>query len=265
MALIQWKQIDPRLLGNGQLTGSLEVSGSIILNGVPLTTSGSNGGIGTLPDGVISGSAQIAELGYATTSSVIAVDARVDTLSSQTGSYLTSLSSSNIQDLNNVSTAGIIDGQVLAYDSASGTFVPSSAGQGDITSVYAGIGLDGGGTTGVVALEVVPGDGINVDLNGVHLDTGSTHFTDALAAINYAGIFKQTGSIYATTNDLEVTGSLTLEYDGSTDPLKITSSSKELFSINGEGVLKLISQSGTPNPVEGGIYFGNDGNFYFGS
>lgn len=121
---------------------------------------------------------------------------------------------------------------------------------GLITAVNAGDGLSGGGTSG------------NLELS---LDTGSTHFTEALAAINYAGIFKQTGSVYATTNDLEVTGSLTLDYNGSIDPLKITSGSKEVFSVSGEGVLKLISQSGTPNPVEGGIYFGNDGNFYFGS
>jgi len=139
--------------------------------------------------------------------------------------------------------------------SVTGSLVVNGVDFGDfagdvITGIQAGDGLSGGGTTGSVVL---------------NLDTGSTHFTEALAAINYAGIFKQTGSIYATTNDLEVTGSLTLDYNGSTDPLKITSSSEELFSVSGEGVLKLISQSGTPNPVEGGIYFGNDGNFYFGS
>lgn len=139
--------------------------------------------------------------------------------------------------------------------SITGSFVINGVDFGDvtgglITQITAGDGLSGGGTQGNVTLD---------------LDTGSAHFTEALAAINYAGIFKQTGSVYATTNDLEVTGSLTLEYNGSTDPLKITSGSKELFSVNGEGVLKLISQSGTPSPIEGGIYYGNDGNFYFGS
>jgi len=40
MALIQWKQIDPELGNDGQLTGSLSISGSIILNGVEITTDG---------------------------------------------------------------------------------------------------------------------------------------------------------------------------------------------------------------------------------
>lgn len=119
-----------------------------------------------------------------------------------------------------------------------------------VTGVIAGDGLSGGGTSGSVELT---------------LDTGSAHFTEALAAINYAGIFKETGSFYATTNDLQVTGSLTLDYNGSSDPLQITSGSETVFSVTGEGVLKLISQSGTPSPIEGGIYFGPDGNFYFGS
>lgn len=119
-----------------------------------------------------------------------------------------------------------------------------------LTGVEGGDGLLGGGTTGNVIIS---------------LDTGSAHFTEALAAIANAGIFKQTGSIWATTNDLEVSGSITLDYNGTTEPLSITSGSTQVFSITGEGVLKLISQSGTPTPQAGGIYFGNDGNFYFGS
>lgn len=136
------------------------------------------------------------------------------------------------------------------------TFVPSAswsefdAFAGDIKGVTAGDGLAGGGTVGTVELT---------------LDTGSAHFTEALQAINYAGIFKQTGSVYSTTNDLEVSGSITLDYDGSTDPFKVTSGSSETFSVSGEGILTLISQSGTPTAKAGGIYFGSDGNFYFGS
>ena len=63
MALIQWKQIDPRLLGNGQLSGSLEISGSITLNGQTITS------FGDLSDGELSGGGIFEKTGsfYSTT------------------------------------------------------------------------------------------------------------------------------------------------------------------------------------------------------
>ena len=126
----------------------------------------------------------------------------------------------------------------------------SNLAAGLITGISPGNGLSGGGTIGTVTLD---------------LDTGSVHFTNALANINNAGIFKQTGSYWSATEDLQVTGSFTLNYNGSTDPFKITSGSIDVFSISGDGVLKLVSQSSTPYPELGGIYFDADGNFYFGS
>jgi len=42
MALIQWKQINPDLLDGGLLTGSLQVSGSIIVNGVNISGAASS-------------------------------------------------------------------------------------------------------------------------------------------------------------------------------------------------------------------------------
>lgn len=258
MALIQWKQINPQLLGNGQLTGSLEVTGSIILNGVSLT---GGGGGGSLPTGVVSGSHQIINHGFATTSSVNTLQSQVDGLSAQTSSYLTSLGSSNIEDLLNVDTAGISNGQILAYDSASGKFIPTSAGQGDVTAVYAGIGLDGGGASGVLALEVKPGKGIEVDNNGVHINTGSSHFITGVIDLS---IFQQTGSYYSTTNELQVTGSLTLRKDDSGDALSVYSGSIKTFGITNDGILRFISQSSTPPAVAGGMYFDQNYDLFIG-
>ena len=259
MALIQWKQINPELLGNGRLTGSLEVSGSIILNGVNLSA-GSGGG-GVLPAGVISGSQQIEDLGFALTSSVSELETRVDGLSALTSSYLTSITSSNIEELANVDTTGIADGQILAYNSTSGKFVPTSAGQGDITAVYSGVGLDGGGTTGIVALEVKVSDGLSVDNDGVRLDTGSNHFISGVIDLS---IFQQTGSYYSTTNQLQVTGSLTLRRDESGDAFSIYSGSVKTFGVSSEGVLRLMSHSIAPTAVPGGLYFDENYDLYIG-
>lgn len=78
------------------------------------------------------------------------------------------------------------------------------------------------------------------------------------------GIFTPTGSYYSTTNDLKVTGSFDITLDGNKDEVRITVVDEEKLKINDEGILILISQSNTPTPAEGGIYYSSDGNYYLG-
>jgi len=134
-------------------------------------------------------------------------------------------------------------------NASSWALVSSQISGSALTGVIGGSGLSGGGTSGTVAIT---------------LDTGSAHFTNAITNLLDSGIFTATGSIYSTTNDLQITGSLTLDYNGSSEPFNVTSASIEVFKVSKSGVLTIASQSSVPNPVSGGIYFGSDGHFYFG-
>jgi len=49
---------------------------------------------------------------------------------------------------------GAADGQIIKWKTSAGGWVPSNLIAGDITSVAAGLGLDGGGTTGAVSLNL---------------------------------------------------------------------------------------------------------------
>ena len=172
---------------------------------------------------------------------------------------------SSLGELTDVTTGSLSNGQVLQYNSSTGKWEASTvSGTGDISAVFAGDGLSGGGTAGSVSLDVDPGLGIALTTDGVSLDTGSSHFIDAISNLSTSGIFTQTGSYYSTTNDLQISGSLTFQYDGSTTPFAINSGSQEVFSVSGNGVLRIISQSSTPDAIEGGIYRGSDNNFYLG-
>jgi hypothetical protein len=95
--------------------------------------------------------------------------------------------------------------------------------------------------------------------------TGSFFLNDIniLQEINSSGIFKQTGSFWATTNDLQITGSLKVELDGVVDTFEVNVNGEEKFKINNEGILVLTEFSQTPTPVDGGfIYSGSQ--FFLG-
>ena len=120
-------------------------------------------------------------------------------------------------------------------------------GGGDITAVTAGDGLSGGASSGAATLT---------------LNTSSNHFISG--AIDTA-IFQKTGSFYATTNALEITGSLQLEKTTGGNALTINSGSSKRFAISSSGVLELATQSSTPAALAGGVYLDNSYNLYVGT
>jgi len=77
-------------------------------------------------------------------------------------------------------------------------------------------------------------------------------------------IFQPTGSYYATTNDLQITGSMFIELDALQDSFTVNKSGVKKLEINPEGILTIGVNSSEPTPVTGGIYFSGDNNFYFG-
>ena len=61
-------------------------------------------------------------------------------------------------------------------------------GSGDITAVFTSDeGITGGASSGNVVLELDQGDGISVNSNGININTGSNHFTEAVQKINLDG------------------------------------------------------------------------------
>jgi len=72
------------------------------------------------------------------------------------------------------------------------------------------------------------------------------------------------GVVQLQNTDLQVTGSFKLSLDGFSKYFSIDINGDEKVKVNQQGVFQLISQSFTPTPVEGGMYFGNDYNLYLG-
>ena len=77
-------------------------------------------------------------------------------------------------------------------------------------------------------------------------------------------IFRQTGSYWNTTRNIGITGSFQLALDGVDNYFAISKGGQEKVRVNTEGTLQLVSQSITPSPVEGGIFYSSSDAFYLG-
>jgi hypothetical protein len=101
--------------------------------------------------------------------------------------------------------------------------------------------------------------------------TGSLNITGSLILnginlgdVNNYSIFRPTGSFQNTTNNIGITGSLVLAFDGVEDYFQVTVAGVERVKVNTEGTLQLASQSVAPTAVAGGIYYNNADEFYLG-
>jgi hypothetical protein len=112
---------------------------------------------------------------------------------------------------------------------------------------------------------------IDPHLSGSANLTGSLNVTGSIVLNNFdldiavdSSIFRRTGSFYATTTDLEVTGSLRLSFDGISDYFSVSVGGEEKFKINEEGVAVFTPQADTPTAVSGGLFYSSSDAYYLG-
>ena len=201
MALISWKQISPDLLQYGKLTGSLEVSGSIVTDGDLLPSDAAEFDIGSVSKPWRDLYLHTASLKFVKAGSVIAT-----LVGEEEGIKVGNIriTTSSIDIVNNAGT--IIS-----------TVAQASSSAGDVT-------------------------GTKVD----------------------PAIFSKTGSFVATSNDTQITGSLSLRFDGSGDTFKLNVNGDEKLEINTEGTVIYKPLTTAPTYISGGLFFSSSGDFYVG-
>lgn len=114
---------------------------------------------------------------------------------------------------------------------------------------------------------------IESDLSGSSVLTGSLYVSGAVDVtgklyvdgdeINPT-VFRRTGSYYSTTNDLKVTGSLELSFDGVEDYFAISIAGEEKFKVNEEGVVEYKPHNTTPTAVTGGLFYSSSDAYFLG-
>jgi hypothetical protein len=126
------------------------------------------------------------------------------------------------------------------------------------------------GTKNWEATRYINWDQINPEVQEVGL-TGSINLsgsfflndTNILEQIEESGIFRQTGSFWSTTNNLQVTGSFSINLPtGQT--FEVSTEGQKKVEINQEGVLVLTPFESTPTPVSGGVIYSASNEFFLG-
>ena len=201
MALISWKQISPDLLSYGRLTGSLEVSGSIVSEGHIVPSTGAEFDLGSADKPFRDLYLHTASLKFVREGAVISTIVG-DAEGIKIGNIR--ITTSSIDIVNNA-------GSVIS------TVAQASSSAGD-----------------VVGTKVDP------------------------------AIFSKTGSFSSATTDIQVTGSLSIRLDGSSDTFKININGEDKLEVNTEGTVIYKPIATAPTYVSGGLFFSASGDFYLG-
>ena len=201
MALISWKQISPDLLAYGKLTGSLEVSGSIVSEGHIVPSEAAQFDIGSADKPFRDLYLHTASLKFVREGTVISTIVG-DAEGIKVGNIR--ITTSSIDIIRN-------DGSVLS------TVAEASSSAGE-----------------VVGTKVDP------------------------------AIFSKTGSFTSATTDVQVTGSLAINLNGSTDTFKISLDGDDKLEIDTEGTVIFKPMTTCPTYKKGGLFFSSSGDFYIG-
>ena len=181
----------------------------------PTIASITNGGTVTIPSG--------ADTLVARTSSDTLTNKTLSSPTLTSPVINTAISGTAFKDEDNMSsdsaTSVASQQSIKAYVDTQVATIPT----GDITSVVAGTGMTGGGTSGAVTLDVVGGTGITANANDIAIDNSVVTLTGSQALSN------KTGNISQWTNDA---GYLTAETDNQT----LSFSTPNLTITNGNAV-----------------------------